>query len=131
MNGRLNRLGATLLLAGLVGCSHPSRLEDVFSDLSIGVPGYQRVESFMHPAEPFKGDFFSLEFTQTAAQFGSFIARLSVAETNVLSPAGVSDVTVPSKTNPRCPWFFSLKAKTLKGPQTTYRVHVEGRQPYD
>ena len=103
----------------------------MFSDFSIGVPEYQRIESFTHPADAVKGDYFSLEFTQSPTQFGKFISKLGVAATNVLSPAGVSHVTVASRINPKYPWFLSLKAEAVNGQEKTYRVHVEGQQPYD
>ena len=120
-----------LLLCILAGCSQSSRLEDVFSDFSIGVPSYQSVETFTHPQDAVKGDYFTLDFVQSPAQFGAFLSKLGVAETNVLSPAGVPHVTVASKINPKYPWFLSLKAEALPGAERRYRVHVEGRQPYD
>jgi hypothetical protein len=120
-----------LLLGSFIGCKRPPKLEDAFSDLSIGVPAYESVETFDHPADAVKGDYFSLDFTQSSNQFNDFISKLGVTETNVLSPGGVPHVTVASKTSPKCPWFLALKARPLEGPEHRYRVHLEGRQPYD
>jgi hypothetical protein len=127
----LRSIGVILLLGSLVGCARSSKLEDVFSDLSVGVPGYQSLGSFTHPADAVKGDYFSADLVQSSNQFGAFISKLGVAETNVLSSAGVSHVTVASKLNPKYPWFVSLKATTLEGTEKRYQVYVEGRQPYD
>ena len=126
-----NRNATLLLTLVLMGCTRSSRLEDVFSDFSIGVPNYQTVESFTHPADVVKGDYFSLDLVQSSNQFSAFISRLGVAETNVLSPVGVPHLTVTSKINPKYPWFLSLKAEALAGAEKRYRIHVEGRQPYD
>jgi hypothetical protein len=104
-----------VLLLGIAGCTRSARLEDLFSDFSIGVPSYQSVEAF----------------NQSSNQFGAFISKLGVAETNVLSGAGVSGVRVASKIDPKYPWFLSLKAHAVEGPEKRYCVHVEGQQPYD
>lgn len=128
---RRTTLANLLLFCILAGCSRSSRLEDVFSDFSIGVPGYQRVETFTHPQDAVKGDYFTSDFVQSSTQFEAFMSKLGVTETNVLSPAGVPHVTVASKTNPKYPWFLSLKAEALQGAEPRYRVHVEGRHPYD
>lgn len=127
----MKRIAALLSLCSLMSCARSSSPDSVFSDFSIGVPEYQRIETFNHPADAVKGDYFSMEFTQSATQFYKFISKLGVAETNVLSSAGASHVAVASKINPNYPWFLSLKAEAVDGREKTYRVHVEGQQPYD
>ena len=120
-----------MLLCTLVGCSRSTRLEDVFSDVSFGVPAYQSLETFTRPQDAVKGDYLSLDFVQSSAQFREFISKLGVAETNLLSPAGVQHIAAASKINPKYPWSLSVMAEALPGVEPRYRVHVEGRRPYD
>jgi hypothetical protein len=120
-----------LLLLGCAGCTRSAGPESVFSDLSVGVPSYQSVQTFTHPADAVKGDYFSMDLIQSSNQFGAFVAKLGLAETNVLSAVGVSHVPVASKINPKYPWFLSLKAAALEGTGKRYRIHIEGQQPYD
>src|SRR6476660_8876484 len=93
---RESRIALLVLLSSLTACMRASKLEEVFSDLSVGVPGYQRVETFTHPVDAVKGDYFSLDLVQSPNQFGAFITRLGLAETNVLSTPGLSHVLVAS-----------------------------------
>jgi len=122
---------AVLLLLGGAACTRTSSPEHVFSDLSVGVPGYQTILSLTHPADAMNGDYFSMDLIQSSNQFGAFISKLGLAETNVLSAVGVSHVSVASKINPKYPWFLSLKAAAIEGRERLYRVHIEGQQPYD
>ena len=127
----MNRIVPILWLGILIGCTRSTKMEAVFSDLCIGVPEYQSIQSFTHPADAVKGDYFSLDFTQSSAQFHRFISKVSVAEGAVLSPLGASHVSAASKTSAKYPWFLSVRAEAVKGAENTYHVHVEGRQPYD
>ncbi len=104
-------------------------MDALFSDMAAGVPEYQRIEKFMHPADAMKGDYFSLELRQSLPQFKRFVSKLGVAEAAVLSPAGISHIPVASKINPKYPWFLSVKAEALE--RDEYQVRVEGQQPYD
>src|SRR5256885_6818798 len=127
----MSRIVPILLLGILIGCTRSTEMKGVFSDLSIGVPEYQSIQSFTHPADAVKGDYFSLDFTQSSAQFHRFISKVSVAEGTVLSPAGASHVATASRVSLKYPWFLSIKAEAVNGAENTYHVHVEGRQPYD
>jgi hypothetical protein len=108
-----------------------SELEGTFSDLSVGVPGYEKVENFDRPADAVQGDFFSTDLIQSSNQFAAFISKLGLAQTNVLSAAGVPFVSVKSKIDPKYPWLLSVKAAPVEGTGARYRVHIEGRQPYN
>jgi hypothetical protein len=122
-------IALVFLLGSLAACKQSSKLDDVFSDLSVGVPVYESIDSFDHPADAVKGDYFSLDFVQSSNQFSAFMSKLGVAQADVLSAAGVSHVAVASKINPKYPYFFDVKAK--KDSERHYHVHVDGRQPYD
>src|SRR5215467_2215135 len=100
----MKHIGAILLAASLTGCGRSSRMNALFSDMATGVPEYQRIERFTRPADVVKGDYFSLELRQSSDQFNRFISKLGVAEAAVLSPAGISHVSVASKINPKYPW---------------------------
>src|SRR6266487_2296862 len=101
----MNRIVPILLLGILIGCTRSTKMEAVFSDLSIGVPEYQSIQSFTHPADAVKGDYFSLDFTQSSAQFHRFISKVSVAEGAVLSPLGASHVSEPQRPALSTPGF--------------------------
>jgi hypothetical protein len=122
------RIVGLLVLISAGGCTQSSKLDACFSDLSVSAPLYNSIERFFRPADAVKGDYFDLDITQSEPQFHHFLSSLGVTETTVLSSLGAPHVRVPSKTNPKYPWFLAVKAQ-VDG--SAYHVHVEGRQPYD
>jgi hypothetical protein len=127
------RIFGLIILGCLVlSCSKPatpeSRFRDFFSDLSVGVPDYQTLAGFTQPEDALKGDFCTIDFSQSETQFVAFVARLGVPQSSVLSSTGVW-VTAHSKLDPKYPWM--LLVHSTNAPDKIYHVHIEGRQPYD
>jgi hypothetical protein len=127
----MSHLISLLLLVSLSGCGQSSKLDSLLSDLSTGAPEYQSIQKFSQPVDAVKGNYFDLEFTQSASQFHRFVSSLGTTEPATLSPTAAPFVRVASKINPRYPWFLTVKAEAGDGAQKTYHVHVEGRQPYN
>src|SRR5215831_4793777 len=100
---------SSLMLGSVVSCTRVSRLEDIFSDLSVGVPGYESVQSFAYTGNGRNGDSFTLDFTQSSTQFASFASKLGLGLADALSPAGVSHISIASFRNSSRPWQISLK----------------------
>jgi hypothetical protein len=124
-----------MLLSCLVlSCSKPatpeSRFRALFADLSVGVPDYQALDGFTQPEDAVMGDFCSTDFSQSETQFVAFVAHLGVSQSSVLSSTGVW-VTANSKLDPKYPWMLLVHADSTNAPDKIYRVHIEGRQPYD
>jgi hypothetical protein len=127
----MNRVIPVLVLSILLGCKRSSDFENLFSSLSTGVPQFQKIENFSRPTDAGKGDFFSVDFTQSPEQFHGFISKLGTTETDVLSTKGALHVKVNSKINPKYPWFLEVKADTTEAGEKMIHVHVEGRQIYE
>ena len=96
----------------------------------IGVPDYERFDSFMQPLDAIKGDFFTAEFGQSEPQLRQFATKLGISHESVMSSTGVW-VRVDSKLNPKHPWMLEVRAAVATSPTNSYKIHVEGRQPYD
>jgi hypothetical protein len=115
----------------LVSCSKPAtpeaKFKVLFGDLSVGVPDYQALTGFTQPQDAIKGDFCSVDLTQSEMQFAAFVGRLGVPQAIVLSSTGVW-VRASSKTDPKYPWMLLVRADSTNA---TYHLHIEGRQPYD
>jgi hypothetical protein len=109
--------------------SPESRFADLFADLSIGVPGYQKLRGFSHPEFILKGDFCTTDFVQSDTQFREFVSRLGVSADSILSSTS-SWIRVDSKINPEYPWMLQVRGRT-GSTSNTYDVHIEGQQPYD
>jgi hypothetical protein len=107
-----------------------SRFRDLFSELSINTPEYQTLFEVTHPSFALKGDYCKLDFSQSSDQFQEFITSLGKSEQSVLSSSGVW-VRADSKLNPKYPWMLLVHADSTNAPDKIYRVHIEGRQPYD
>jgi hypothetical protein len=126
-------LGAFLSVAIFFWFGHSTPQPDLralFADMSIGMPEYEKIQEFTRPADAIKGDFFTLVFSQSEAQFHRFVANTGVSATAILSSSGVS-ITAPSKADPKFPWLLTLRAEVTNAPNKIYRVHIEGRQPYN
>src|SRR4051794_33567485 len=129
--------GAFILLVGLflifrqeLPSTAESRFNDFFADLSVGTPGYQTLFEATHPSDVIKGDYCTLDFSQSSIQFREFLAKLGASEQKILSSSEVW-ITVNSKLNPEYPWHLLVHANKLNSPEVMYRVHIEGRQQYD
>ncbi|HEY1171360.1 MAG TPA: hypothetical protein VGH19_08340 [Verrucomicrobiae bacterium] len=104
-----------------------SRFRSRFTDLSTGIPEYQSLTSFTQPADAIQGDHFTAELIQTESQLHQFATALGTTPQTILSTNGTS-VKADSALNPKHPWILHLRAT----PSTqNYKVHIEGRQPYD
>jgi hypothetical protein len=118
----------------VLSCSKPatpeSRFRELFADLSIGVPDYQTLAGFTQPEDAIKGDVCTADFSQSETQFTAFVTRLGVSQSSVLSSTGVW-VTASSKLDPKYPWMLIVHADCINAPDKIYRVHIDGRQPYD
>jgi hypothetical protein len=123
-----------LLICIAVPCLRPttpeSRFRELFTDLSVGVPKYQKLLRFSQPVDALKGDFCSADFSQSQPQFSEFLSRLGTSEASVLTSSGAR-VSVKSKMDPKYPWMLLVQADSTNTPDRVYRVHIEGRQPYD
>ena len=123
-----------LLICLCFSCSKPttpeSRFRALFADLSVGVPDYQALTGFTQPEDAIKGDVCTADFSQTDAQFAAFVTRLGVSQSSVLSSTGVW-ITAKSKLDPKYPWMLLVHAESTNAPDKIYRVHIDGRQPYD
>jgi hypothetical protein len=107
-----------------------SRFRALFADLSIGVPDYQRFDSFAQPLYTIKGDFFSLEFSQSEPQFRQFATKLGAPRENIVSLTGIW-ARADSRMNPNHPWLLKVRADVAASPDKSYKIHIEGRQPYN
>src|SRR5712664_1523698 len=107
-----------------------SRFRALFADLSIGVPDYQRFDSFEQPLDAIKGDFFSLEFGQSEPQLRQFATRLGVPHESIVSLTGIW-VRANSRIDPEYPWMLKVRADVAASPDKSYKIHIEGRQPYN
>lgn len=125
---------AVLLICVLASCSRhatpESRFRELFKDLSVGVPNYLAFDSFSQPDDALKGDSCSADFSQSETQFSEFLSSLGISETNVLSSSGAW-VSVQSRLDPKYPWMLLVQAHGTNTPERVYRVHIEGRQPYN
>jgi hypothetical protein len=123
-----------LLSCFVLSCSKlgtpESRFRALFADLSVGVPDYQSLTGFTQPEDAIKGDFCTADFNQSETQFAAFVTGLGVSQLSVLSSSGVW-VTVKSKLDPKYPWMLFVHADTTNAPDKIYRVHIDGRRPYD
>ena len=120
-------LAATYLM---VPSTPESRFKDLFADLSIGTPGYQTLFEVTHPSFTLKGDYCTLDFSQSSNQFHEFIVKIGASETTILSSSGVW-IRADSKINPKYPWTLLVRADNTNTSDKVYRVHIEGHQPYD
>ncbi len=127
----MNRILTFLVLGAFISCARSSKIEALFSDMSIGVPEYQSIEKFNHPMDAAKGDYFSVDFVQSSNQLKRLITKMGLTETDVLSSGPISPVSVASKINLNHPWFLSVKAEAIHGMEKSYRVRIEGIQPFD
>ena len=124
---------AAIVLASCftVSCSKhttpESRFRKLFGDLSVGVPDYQTFTGFTQPQAAIKGDFCSVNLTQSETQFLAFVGRLGVSQASVLSLTGVW-VRANSNIDPKHPWMLLVRADSTNA---AYHLHIEGRQPYD
>jgi hypothetical protein len=107
-----------------------SRFRALFADLSIGVPDYQRFDSFAQPLDAIKGDFFSLEFEQSEPQFRQFAAKLGASHARLVSSTGIW-VRANCRIDPEYPWMLEVRADVAASPDKCYKIHIEGRQPYN
>ena len=107
-----------------------SRFRALFADLSIGVPDYQRFDSFAQPLDTIKGDFFSLEFGQSEPQLRQFAAKLGAPHAGIVSSTGIW-VRAESRIDPKHPWMLEVRAALAASPDKSYKIHIEGGQPYN
>src|SRR5205814_431065 len=59
-----------------------------FAELSVGVPDYERFDSFTEPLDAIKGDFFRAEFGQSETQFRQFATKLGIPHEHIVSSTG-------------------------------------------
>jgi len=102
----------------------------LFADLSIGIPDYESLTGFTQPEDAIKGDFCTVDFMQSETQFAAFVTSLGVSQPSILSSTGVW-ITAKSKLDPKYPWMLLVHADSTNTPDKIYRVHIDGRQPYD
>jgi hypothetical protein len=107
-----------------------SQFQSLFTDLSTGLPEYQKLESFEQPVDAIKGDFFNSQLIQSETQLHRFAIKLGVPPKSLLSSGGVL-VRANSTLNPRYPWVLKVRADTANPLDKTYRVRLEGRKAYD
>jgi hypothetical protein len=107
-----------------------SQFRELFSDMSIAPPEYQKLQEITHPSDAAKGDYCILTFTQSESQFHRFVKNLGTSEEKVLS-SSPEWVRVNSKLDPKYPWLLCVSAELTNMPEKTYVVHIDGRQPYD
>jgi hypothetical protein len=127
------RLVVVILLAAFLwftSFSAGAKFRSLFADLSIGAPEYQTIYGFDHPLDAVKGDYLGADFSQSDDQFHRFTAKVGTSETQALSAEGAW-VTATSKINPKYPWHLLIKAEPVNTPVKSYRLHIEGRQPYN
>jgi hypothetical protein len=98
--------------------------------MSIGIPEYQTLYAVDHPALVLKGDYCTVEFSQSEAQFLQFVSKLNVSQETVLSSNGVW-IKAVSRINPQYPWMLQIRAWIFRAATKSYRIQIEGRQPYD
>ena len=127
-------LGGVVILFGGWYLFHPlspeAEFRSLFKDLSLGVPRYQRFDSFHRPLDAVKGDFFSAEFTQSDAHFREYLTKLGVSYDSILSSNGV-ETSATSNIDTEYPWFLQIKAAVNNSPEKSYKIHIDGRQVYD
>jgi len=131
MTWRFQIIYAVVLLGVIVaGCKKQSDFDALFTDMSIGVPEYESISEFTHPADTVKGDNFTATFIQSDEQFNHFMATLGVSQAQVLSSSGTR-VSANSKIDPKYPWELTIKAEITNAPDKKYIVSMDGRQPYN
>ncbi|HXI70653.1 MAG TPA: hypothetical protein VNN22_09905 [Verrucomicrobiae bacterium] len=107
-----------------------SRFKALFADLSIEAPEYHTFLDFSQPLDAVKGDYFDLDVSQSDIQFREFVKRVGVSEESVLSSNGTW-VSADSKIDPKYPWKLNIHADATNSSDKIFRLHIEGRQPYD
>ena len=115
-------------------CSKPatpeSRFRDLFTYLSIGVPEYQTFHGFSQPEDTIKGDFCTVDFSQSQTQFREFVTRLGVSQASIISSNSFW-IKADYKGEPKYPWMLKVQAHTSNLNSNTWEIHIEGMQPYD
>jgi hypothetical protein len=110
--------------------SPESNFRDLFTELSVGPPEYQKLYVFNHPDDAIRQDFFSAEISQSEPQFRQFAAKLGVPRESILSSTGIW-VRADSKINPDYPWWLDVRAEPTGLANKSYKVHIEEREPYN
>lgn len=137
--GRQIRRNVILALVAAAGCSLSScskpnnpemEFKELFNDLSIGVPQYQSLSNFVHPADVIKGDYCDVRFTQTESQFRVFANRLGMSPEKIISSTNIW-IKADSKINPKYSWMLNVEVHISSSATNFYEVHIDGRQPYD
>ena len=131
---RIARIAWIGLAAFLISCAKPtvsSQFEALFSSLSIGIPEYQAIQNFWEKDDVVKGNFFSTDFTQAPSEFAHFLSKLGISEADVLSPLGATGIKANSYDNAEHMWLVTVKVEGVDPAEKFYRLHVEGRQPYN
>ena len=130
----MNWIASMGLAAGLIGCTKPttsSQFEALFSSLSVGVPEYQTIQNFFQTADAVKGNSFYADFTQSSTEFAHFMEQLGLSEGEARSPLGATGIKANSTVNSEQRWLLNVKVEGVEPTANIYRVHVDGRQPYD
>lgn len=98
--------------------------------MSLGHPEYVTIEQCTQPMDLVKGDYFEAVIIQSPEQIKNLFAKLgdSSQERFFESPKLFS---AKSRLNPEYPWLLQISISPTNTQQKCYRVHIEGRQPYN
>ena len=121
---------ACILCSCLKPATPESEFNELFTNLSVGVPKYQILHDFSRPDDAIKGDFCTADFIQSESQFNEFVAHLGVSRESILSSNSVS-VRADSKLDPKYPWTLHVQAHSSNSSTNSYEVHIEGVQAYN